>query len=138
MRYRLATVDDAWPLARMNWRLIRDEGHRNAMSEHELHARMKQWLAGEYDAVVFEDEAGSAGYALYRRDDEYLYVRHFFVAAARRRQGIGRAAVEHLVQNFWTDRVRVRIEVLSNNAAGIAFWRSVGFVDYCLTMERAR
>jgi hypothetical protein len=29
----------------------------------------------------------------------------------------------------------VRVEVLVGNAVGVAFWRSVGFRDYCLTLE---
>ena len=30
---------------------------------------------------------------------------------------------------------RIRLEVLVGNANGIAFWRSIGFQDYCVTME---
>jgi hypothetical protein len=32
-------------------------------------------------------------------------------------------------------QLRVRRDVLVGNAGGIAFWRSLGFADYCLTME---
>ncbi|MEX0978281.1 MAG: hypothetical protein WDZ48_05490, partial [Pirellulales bacterium] len=63
MQYRLATDDDAVLLTQMNRRLIRDEGHRNPMSEPELTTRMHGWLAGEYRAVIFEDDAGPVGYA---------------------------------------------------------------------------
>jgi hypothetical protein len=45
--------------------------------------------------------------------------------------------LEWLSQNAWRDRRRIRIDVLVGNQAGIGFWRSVGFRDYCLTMERA-
>ena len=76
------------------------------------------------------------GYALFRAEPDYVYVRQFFVEASRRRQGIGRAAVEHLARHFWHDRSRLRIEALAGNIGRIAFWRSVGFVDYCRTMER--
>ena len=31
---------------------------------------------------------------------------------------------------------RIRLDVLIGNAGGIQFWRSVGFEDYCITMER--
>jgi hypothetical protein len=66
MRYRLATAADVAALAKMNQRLIRDEGHRNRMTFSELEARMQQWLAGEYQAVVFdndsfEKDSGAAG-----------------------------------------------------------------------------
>jgi len=136
MQYRPATGDDALPLAQMNQRLIRDEGHRNPMSQDELLARMHAWLAGEYQAVIFQDDAGPAGYALFRRDANYVYVRQFFVEPPRRRQRIGRAAIEHLAKHFWKDSPRFRLDVLANNSRAIAFWRTVGFVEYRITMER--
>jgi GNAT superfamily N-acetyltransferase len=137
MRYRRATDDDILVLARMNRDLIRDEGHRNPMSEAELGERMRGWLAAEFEAVLFEDYTGAAGYALFRIDPEHVYLRQFFVEPARRRQGIGRAAIEHLSRHFWSGNCRVRIEVLSGNAPAIAFWRAAGFVDYCISMERS-
>jgi ribosomal protein S18 acetylase RimI-like enzyme len=136
MRYRLATVDDAGLLAQMNRRLIRDEGHRNPMSDGELLERMRSWLDGEYQAIVFEDESGPAGYALFRTEPDHVYIRQFFVEPERRRQGIGRAAIEHLANHVWRHRPRLRLDVLVDNAAAIAFWRAVGFADYCLTMEK--
>jgi hypothetical protein len=36
----------------------------------------------------------------------------------------------------WHESPAVYLDALSNNAAGIAFWRAVGFNDYCITMER--
>lgn len=39
-----------------------------------------------------------------------------------------------LREQVWTQK-RVRVEVLVGNAAGIGFWRAVGFEDYCLTLE---
>ena len=135
MRYRIATAADAHLLAPMNHRLIRDEGHRNAMSVAELKTRMQAWLAGEYQAVLFEDEQGTAGYALFKRDPDWVYLRQFFVQPERRRCGIGKAALTWLLENVWNDAPRIRLDVLIGNSLGIAFWRSVGFGDYCLTME---
>jgi ribosomal protein S18 acetylase RimI-like enzyme len=136
MDYRLATAADCDQLADMNQRLIRDEGHRNSMTIDELTLRMRNWLAGEYQAVLFELDGKPAGYALFRHEVEHVYVRQFFVQPELRRQGIGRAAIEHLCIHFWQDRPRLRLDVLVGNAAAIAFWRSVGFEDYCLTLER--
>ena len=136
MRYRYATAVDVPVLAEMNQQLIRDEGHRNRMSLGQLEDRMRGWLAGEYTGILFEDEQGVAGYALFKREPEWLHLRHFFIQPARRRQGIGRAAIEWLAANVWADVPRIRIDVLAGNAGGIQFWRSVGFQDYCMTMER--
>jgi GNAT superfamily N-acetyltransferase len=59
-----------------------------------------------------------------------------FVQAEMRRRGIARRALEWLRRNAWSVRPRVRIDVLVGNHSGMEFWRSVGFTDYCLTMER--
>ncbi len=137
MRYRSATAADVHLLAPMNHQLIRDEGHRNSMSVAELEERMRSWLAGEYQAVLFEDESGTAGYALFKREPYRTYLRQFFVQPERRRRGIGRQAMIWLLENVWNDLPRIRLDVLVGNSSGIAFWRSLGFADYCLTMERA-
>ena len=120
----------------MNAQLIRDEGHRNAMTESELQMRMQGWLAGEYTAVIFERDAAPVGYVLYLREEPHTYLRQFFVERDWRRQGMGRAAIEWLLKNEWHDAPRVRLEVLTGNTGAIAFWRAVGFSDYAITMER--
>jgi GNAT superfamily N-acetyltransferase len=134
MDYRPGKVADAPVLAAMNWHLIQDEGHRNQMTMAELQARMTGWLGGEYEAMLFEEAGQPIGYALYRRDPAYVYLRHFYVRPEYRRRGVGRAAIEWLWQHAWGGR-RVRVDVLVGNAAGVAFWRAVGFRDYGLTLE---
>jgi len=136
MRYYFASSDDIPLLARMNHALIRDEGHRNTMSIAELEQRMVAWLQGEYEAVLFEDERGAAGYALFRREPEWVYLRQFFVMPERRRKGVGAAAVRWLLANVWKGAPRIRLDVLVGNVEGARFWRSLGFADYCITMER--
>jgi GNAT superfamily N-acetyltransferase len=138
MRYRHASVDDALLLAEMNLILIRDEGHRNPMTVGQLQQRMLGWLEDEYQAVLFEDDKGIAGYVLFKPEVEWTYLRQCFVQPARRRHGIGRAAIRWLLENAWKESPRIRLDVLLGNLAGIEFWRSMGFVDYCLTMEYER
>ncbi len=135
MNYRYATHEDAALLATLNQKLIRDEGHRNAMSLAQLTARMDAWTRGEYQAVVFEESSAAVGYALFRREPDYIYLRQLFVLRARRRQGIGRHAITWLWRNAWLGAPKLRIEVLLANTAGREFWRSVGLRDYSVTME---
>lgn len=133
--YRLATPLDAPALAAMNQDLIRAEGHRNRMALPELERRMAGWLSGEYRAAVFEDGGLAVGYALFRSEPEYVYLRQFYVRPDSRRRGVGRGALDWLRRHAWADAARVRIEVLVGNAPAIAFWRAVGFEDYSLAME---
>src|SRR5262245_22758387 len=84
---RVATVADAAVLAEMNHRLIRDEGHRSRMTVPQLRDRMDEWLRAEYAAVVVELDDAAVGYALYRRDPEYVYLRQLYVEPEYRRRG---------------------------------------------------
>jgi len=121
----------------MNAQLIRDEGHRNSMTIPQLAARMSEWLEDEYQAYLFELDSEVIGYALYRIEPEFVYLRQIFVRPNHRRLGVARSALEWLRENAWSTSPRVRIDVLVGNGAGIEFWRAVGFADYCLSMERS-
>ncbi len=135
MNFRQASLVDAAVLARMNRQLIQDEGHRNLMNEAQLAQRMMGWLQSEYEAVVFMLAGVDVGYALYRREPEYVYLRQFWVDRMYRGRGIGRFALQWLQQNPWRKAKQIRLEVLLGNERAIAFWRAVGFIDYALTME---
>ncbi len=136
IKYSKAAPADTELLARINQQLIRDEGHRNPMTLTQLKARIENWLEDPYQAVLFEHDGETVGYALFREDAEYTYLRQFFVTAEHRRLGLGRQAIEWLSAHRWQDAPRVRVEVLIGNEEVIAFWRAVGFADYCLTLER--
>jgi predicted acetyltransferase len=136
MNFRRATVNDAALLAELNHQLLHDEGHRNrSMSIPELEQRMCGWLASEYIAVIFEEDETIVAYALYREQPEEIYLRQLFVARNRRRNGIGRKAVGILRTKIWPANKRLTVDVLVQNTAAIAFWRTVGYKDYCLALE---
>jgi GNAT superfamily N-acetyltransferase len=135
MQIRSATVEDAETLGGLNAQLIRDERHRNSMTIPQLVERMADWLRAEYAAAIAEERGTIVGYALFRREAEYVYLRQIFVRAENRRQGIARSLIQWLLQNAWQAAPRIRIDVLVGNEAGRRFWESIGFREYCLTME---
>ena len=136
MEYRLATERDLDLLAEWNHQLIRDEGHRNPMPVPELRERMRGWLNdGEYKAVIFGPEADPLAYALFREDAAEVYLRQLFVRRDRRGEGIGRQTVNVLRKALWPPQKRLTVEVLTANLRAVAFWRAVGYRDYCLTLE---
>ena len=104
----------------------------------QLGKRMRDWLQGEYEAVIFEQDDIPIGYALFKREDEFVYLRQLFVSPENRRQGIARYALQWLWGNAWTNDRHIRIDVLVGNGGARAFWHSVGFSEYCVTMEAAR
>lgn len=136
MQIRRADLSDSHLLAQLNHELIRDEGHRNAMSVAELEARMKDFLDGRYEAHIFSAHCRTIGYVVARREAEFVFVRQFFILPESRRRGFGRSAFQWLLENVWRDVPRLRLDVLVGNESGIAFWRALGFSEYCLTMER--
>jgi predicted acetyltransferase len=137
LTFRRAESADCRLLAQLNHQLIRDGGHRNPMNVEQLESRMRGWLDGEYAAIIFAIESEIVAYALFRETVEEIYLRQFFVATDRRRQGIGRRAIALLRSEIWPEEKRLTVEVLTHNAAAIAFWRACGYRDYCLTLEFA-
>jgi GNAT superfamily N-acetyltransferase len=135
MEHRFAADADLDLLAEWNHQLIRDEGHRNRMTASELRERMRGWLAGEYRAVIFGSHSEPLAYALYAERAAEIYLRQLFVKRDRRHEGIGREAIAILRSRIWPRDKRLTVEVLVANESAVAFWRSVGYRDYCLTLE---
>jgi len=135
MNYRRATENDCSLLAKLNHQLISDEGHRNRMAVPELEQRMNDWLAKEYSAILFSIADDVIAYALYREQSEEIYLRQLFVIRQHRRKGIGRQALDILRSKIWPKNKRLTVEVLVKNETALAFWRAMGFRDYCLALE---
>jgi GNAT superfamily N-acetyltransferase len=133
---RQATPADVPLLAELNHQLIRDERHRNTMTIPQLPERMGAWLTtGEYVAQIFEADGEVVAYALFREQPAELYLRQFFVQRHRRGRDFGRQAMQLLLEAIWPKNKRRIVDVLSDNAPAMAFYRTLGFVDYSVTME---
>ena len=100
MEHRFAGNDDLNLLAGWNHQLIQDEGYRNTITVAELRTRMRGWLEGEYQAVVFARDVKPVAYPLFRESAADVYLRQSFVRRDRRREGIGRDAVAVLHNNI--------------------------------------
>jgi GNAT superfamily N-acetyltransferase len=96
---------------------------------------MRAWLAGDYRGIVAEEDGEVLGYALFRERPDEIYLRQLFVARDRRRRGIGRRIMETLRGQVWPKNRRLTVDVLASNAPALAFWRAVGYRDYCVTLE---
>lgn len=136
LKPRFASVADCSMLAAWNYQLIRDEGHHNPMDVVELEERMRGWLAsGEYQAIIFE-ESEPVAYALFREAEDEIYLRHLFVVRHRRREGIGKCVMAELF-DLWPKEKRWTVSVLTKNTSAVAFWQTVGYTDYALTLQIA-
>lgn len=136
LHYRRPSLADLPVMARMNSDLIEDEGSHNPMNPPQLEERMRDWLeSGDYDAILFEYNDALVAYALFQQKPESIYLRQFFVDRDFRRQGIGRSAIHLLLNEIFAPGLRLTLDVLVSNPTGRAFWRSVGFRDYAVTLE---
>jgi GNAT superfamily N-acetyltransferase len=135
LRYRAASLDDVLLLARLNHELIQDEGHRNPMTLAQLEGRMRGWLAAEHRAALFEREGAAVAYVLYSADGPSIHVRHVYVVRSLRRQGIGAHVMRYLAGHVWPSDARVTLDVLVGNKGAQAFYESLGFAPYALTLE---
>jgi predicted acetyltransferase len=135
LKFRFAQESDIPWLAKTNQQLIQDEDHRNKMTLPELEQRMSNFLQKEYEAVIVALGQTDIGYALYRQDTEWLYLRQIFIINSMRRKGFGRIFIEWLRNNPWKKCKRIRTDVLVENIIGIGFWKAVGFKEYCITLE---
>ena len=133
---------DSARLAEMNKHLIEDEGHRNPMSIEELRKRMEDWLLSDWEAVFIVEENATIGYALYQwradsfnPNEQFVYLRQFFISRSHRNRGMGTQSFNAIKGEFWSKAKRIEVEVLAKNKEGIAFWHSLGFTDYSLSLK---
>lgn len=137
VRVRAARGSERGRVAAWNLQLIRDEGGDSGLALAVVEARLREWLDGDYRASVFEVDGAGFGYALHRELADCTHVRHFFVEASRRRRGLGRAAFACLRRDVFPADRRILVEALLSNAAGLAFWESVGFVQRYVGLQIA-
>ena len=125
-------------LTTMNKQLIEDEQSTNTMKLEELEKRMEGFLSTEYNAYFFEDEKSVSsdkivGYALVKHTVSPLYLRQFYIRRECRRNHFGSEAFKLLLDYLKVDSID--IDVLPWNERGMAFWKSMGFAETCISMR---
>lgn len=134
---RMVGTEACEVLAAMNRDLIRDEGlSNNPPDMPELIKRMRSRFRYGYCAVLFEMQDKPVGYAVFRVGDKQMYIRHFFIKLTFRGQGFGRRAFNLLMENYRPKGLRLVVESLRKNTAGIAFWKALGFNEYSVMLEK--
>ena len=135
IEYRRAEASDLPLLASMHQQSVEDECSEPSPSLPDCEAAIECVLNRGGEAIVFRADGDDVGYALFLREPEGIWLRHFFVSRPHRRQGIGRAAMRWLVADAWKEPARVRLAVHVENPVGIAFWRGIGFSDWLYEMK---
>jgi N-acetylglutamate synthase len=103
------------------------EGVR-ANETREEFARILERNPGLSGAIRHGGELAAAVLCCHDGRRGYLY--HLGVAAAHRKQGLGRLLVEHSLTQLKAVGIRrCTIFVIGNNAGGEAFWKQIGWRD---------
>lgn len=132
MELRSAGEGDLPLLAAWNRDLIEDEQADNPMTAGQLELRLRGWLRGDYEAVVFEEHGAPVAYALFRPDESGVYLRQFFVARAHRRRGVGREAFALFRARCVPPGAALALDVLIHNERARSFWRAVGMREHAI------
>ena len=142
---RSARRNDLPLLARMNQHLIEDEESRNPMSLPQLEARLERWMSEGQEICLFEESGNPIGYCIYGVfPDNYLpqlsiaYIRHFFISRTHRKAGLGREALECLIESRLPTQCRITLDVLATNTGGAQFWAKLGFAPYSMSLLRLK
>ena len=139
MKYRIATNQDVELLAEMNQELCKDENHKNQFRPKSwFEERMATFLNSGYTAVIFELKDNPVAYALFVDHSEHadtIHLRQILVRSSVRREGIGKKAIQTLLNEVWPKEKRITVESLTNNQKALSFYKSLGFTDYSVELE---
>lgn len=148
---------DVAAVAWLNSQLREDEGYEEELSLAALRDRLSGWLADGYEGWVFTMSstgastveaaasasyqsagraAGIVAYALVRTgsDRDPIYLRQLFVRRGLRRAGVGRAAVNLILDRYGDGPMDV--DALAANEPALRFWRAMGFADRSVSLRR--
>ncbi len=142
---RAAQLSDLPQLAKMNSRLVDDQGSENPFSLKEYEDRFREWLDTNIWTVdVFLHDGQVIGYSVYQdRADYYnpneavIYIRQYYIERAHRRLGLGKAAFQILIDTRFPKHVQsIALDVMATNSAGQNFWKKMGFNKYFISMKK--
>jgi GNAT superfamily N-acetyltransferase len=142
---RAADLKDARVLARMNSRLVEDQGTVNTWSLAKYEQRFLDWLqAGTWQVDIILEDGQIIGYAVYQQRGDYynpeqpvIYVRQYYIERTHRRRGLGRAAFQELIdRRFPTGYDAIELDVVATNPGGQQFWTKLGFAPYFIAMKK--
>jgi ribosomal protein S18 acetylase RimI-like enzyme len=145
---RPATLDDLPLMMDLFNQLREDEGvaAEQVADQAELTAQMTQYLQlPSGDCVLFyaprhddQTQHEVVGYAMYFVNETDVLLKHFFVARHRRREKMGKQMMQMLVNEIWSPKAGLWLEVFHANPAGLAFWESLGYETVTRSMQLNR
>lgn len=136
LNYRYATEHDCSLLAELNHQLILESGDPHPMKISEFRQQMRTWLTEGYRAVLFETQGSLTAYVLYRIHEDTVFILQFYITPSHRRMGLDQRAIELLQTEILPAGSRFKVKVPAEATQTAAFWRSLGYRDLTLILEK--
>jgi ribosomal protein S18 acetylase RimI-like enzyme len=134
MKLQKAVFDDLPDLVHMNIGLRLDENMDDSLGEREVKERMFSFLAGnEYKVFLIQEDQVLLGYCVLNILLRPMYLRQLYIKEKYRNQGIGKQAIEALLEIM--DIKELDIEVMYWNDKAIKFYETYGFKKRYLGMR---
>jgi 8-oxo-dGTP pyrophosphatase MutT (NUDIX family) len=122
-------------LAEFNRQLLKDQGLRREVTVAELENRLRELIAGDFQAVLFYWKNDPVGYCLYRLHPRYAHIRHIHLQPDIRRHVDLSEAFSLLRREELQDFAMIRIDVPEADRDSITLWESQGFRPRSLRLE---
>lgn len=135
LSYQHADESHVPELARMHGALLAQQGVNATYEETELETRIANFLAQEYQAVLFSWGERTVGYALYRVYPRYAYIRHFYLERGVSKKLRVEDAFSLLRREELSDYASIRLDVPESAKESLARWESIGFRPRSIRLE---
>jgi len=122
-----ALISQLDELVEMNNQLVIDEQFDVILSQADMISRMKDFITGNiYDCYLIIENRLCCGYCLLDKTKNPIYLRHLFVKNIFRGKGLGKEAINQLMEIYKSSLLD--IEVMAWNENAIKFYNKLGFV----------
>jgi 8-oxo-dGTP pyrophosphatase MutT (NUDIX family) len=135
LSYTHAQDEDVPMLEKLNADLLQAQNVESGMTLDALEVRMREFLAAEYQAVLFVFREKVVGYALFKLEPKFAFVRHIYVDTSVAKKVRVDTAFQLLRKGEFEDYASVRLDVPEGNKESLKIWESIGFRPRSVRLE---
>lgn len=135
LSYTRAQDSDVPMLAKLNADLLQAQNVESGMTLDALEVRMREFLAAEYQAVLFVYHEKVVGYALFKLEPKFAFIRHIYVDTSAGKKVRVDTAFQSLRKGELQAYASIRLDVPEGNKESLQLWESMGFQPRSVRLE---
>ncbi|MFP4376072.1 MAG: NUDIX domain-containing protein [Spirochaetales bacterium] len=135
LSYTHALDSDVPVLAKLNEELLQAQNVESGMTLEALEVRMREFLAADYQAVLFVFRDAVVGYALFKLQPKFAFIRHIYVNTDAGKKVRVETAFQLLRKGELQDYASIRLDVPEGNKDSLQIWESIGFQPRSVRLE---